>query len=1565
LKITLGLYFTKETVDSVDLEFDIKEYHYTLYYYDQAGNLTQTVPPQGVAMITSKQTLDAVEDYRVNSILNLPVYPNHELATNYRYNTLNEVRWQNTPDGGISQFYYDRLGRMSISQNAEQANQSIQEYSYTLYDSLGRIKEVGQLSSVTAMTKNIAFDSAQLQPWIRNNVKEQITRTWYDTTPFDLSALGVVQHNLRTRVAAIAYYDNDSEDPNHAVHYTYDIHGNVNTLVREIQALHSINQGYKRIDYDYDLVSGNVNFVHYQKAKEDQYIHAYEYDADNRLIVVRTSMDGIHWDRDAQYDYYRHGPLKRTTLGELNVQGSDYVYTLHGWLKGVNSNSLLEKNDVGQDGMAGSENDKTARDVYGFSLHYYNGDYKPINGVNNAPSDYFLLDEAGSGFSSAGTDLFNGNIGKMVTALGRISNPIVGRVYQYDQLNRIAAASTYTNYLQSSNKWMASGIASDDYTSSYTYDANGNILTLDRNADNGREMDRLTYHYKAGTNQLSYVDDQVHKDSFDYDIDDQYLDNYTYDKIGNLISDRAEEIVDIQWTVYGKIRSITRKGTAMPIDLPQSIRWENRNGVTQDTTTGLLTKNGAIGWSYGASSRQVITGDGAIEWTLQGSVSQFMNSIVGLTYADGNESTIDYNWYLESNGGNNYTRARNNSTNQQTYTGFQAGDVLRIERKGNTIYWYRNGGLPVYQMTETQLDKPLMVDVHLYEGFGRIENLKIFGAADQSQGVSTKPSLNFEYSPDGHRVAKHVRDSTGTTTSTWYVRDASGNIMATYTKTWKQVFDASKVEVLEIYDEIATNQNYTSRLAFLDGAINWYDDVPSSKLDSLEDEVTTHVALPFLYNFSPVDYLTGSTFDGVYNNESIDTIVEALRAAGLADNLVVDGFCNTCVQDFLVHMMTMDYYNFLDQLNSNDPARFNYLATTLGVNTFQPIPNQIAQIMGMSSPTNTESILSSYGHDCGLFNAIYINMFGLNTPISLMFITTMPNAKTCIRNFFTETQLAQAFHSYFGQSRLWDKVFIASPGTHGDYIASIRIDYPQSFLYYAVLELESDAQMRTIVDQLANQTVAQWLAAVEVHYGSSYYNNLIQALMNNGNSSQSWLYKLNEHHIYGSSRLGLIEQNQLLAEQVLGTDSVAYHSSLTDSIKTFYRGQKRYELSNHLGNVLAVITDRRIQACDNGNVMHYEAQVVSVSDYYPFGMMIQERNFDAVSYRFSFQGQEKDNEIVGDGDYLAFKFRIHDARLGRFLSVDPLSTEFPWNSPYAFAENKIIENKELEGAETINATMTLTNNRGYVMVLQMSNPRGQLQFVRTTVTGTGATPNGTINSANSYLPGTIEYQTLGRGRGNHHHWGATTTGRSFFNAHKGGQVQYNAYRPIIWSANDGTRTNPVQNRTNTIRSGAIITIGNLPINQRVAQNLNFVQNRLNNAQNQANASVGTTTPINNATNTNVTNIPHPDVAGANIAINQQQVTNGNTTVTGVGNFTININGHNGDATQINALAGQLRAANPNVNVNVNLTNTYNGGNAGQFDYDVTYDQTTTTQTTTTQTTTATDGTTGRNIPQGS
>jgi hypothetical protein len=60
--------------------------------------------------------------------------------------------------------------------------------------------------------------------------------------------------------------------------------------------------------------------------------------------------------------------------------------------------------------------------------------------------------------------------------------------------------------------------------------------------------------------------------------------------------------------------------------------------------------------------------------------------------------------------------------------------------------------------------------------------------------------------------------------------------------------------------------------------------------------------------------------------------------------------------------------------------------------------------------------------------------------------------------------------------------------------------------------------------------------------------------------------------------------------------------------------------------------------------------------------------------------------------------------LGRFLSVDPLEKEYPWNSPYAFAENRVIDGKDLEGKEWSSVKEgTLTTFTVKIKVVNSSN----------------------------------------------------------------------------------------------------------------------------------------------------------------------------------------------------------------------------------------------------------------------
>ena len=103
---------------------------------------------------------------------------------------------------------------------------------------------------------------------------------------------------------------------------------------------------------------------------------------------------------------------------------------------------------------------------------------------------------------------------------------------------------------------------------------------------------------------------------------------------------------------------------------------------------------------------------------------------------------------------------------------------------------------------------------------------------------------------------------------------------------------------------------------------------------------------------------------------------------------------------------------------------------------------------------------------------------------------------------------------------------------------------------------------------------------------------------------------------------------------------------------------------------------------NSSNSIHYCINLSSY--YYPFGMQMKERSFSSGSYAFGFNGMEKDDDVKGDGNSLDFGARIYDSRLGRWLSVDPLESNYPNLSAYSFANNNPVLLIELDGMSFIN-----------------------------------------------------------------------------------------------------------------------------------------------------------------------------------------------------------------------------------------------------------------------------------------
>ncbi|MEL6561897.1 MAG: hypothetical protein AAFQ94_27165, partial [Bacteroidota bacterium] len=507
--------------ENFTIDYETGLHHFTLYYYDRASNLINTVPPEGVRFISVKDETDRVAAKGKET--------SHQLLTSYQYNSLGNLTLQHSPDGDTTLFWYNDIGQLRFSQNGKQKEE--QTFSYTKYDRLGRIIEVGQSdnfdeASIMRSVNDLGYPESGTQKNI-SVYSEVISTSLPD---------GLVQRNLRNRVS-YTYLDHDGDgstiDDQTMTIYSYDPHGNVEWLVQSIPGL----DVPKVIRYEYDLVSGNVLSVSYNPGHEDQFYHRYTYDSDNRIVSAETSDNGYLWDMDAQYKYYVHGPLKNTVIGSDKVQKTDYLYTIQGWIKSINSPVA---NGTGQ---------QTASDVFAMTLNYFNGDYTRNN--SNA-GDMTVTDDK---------SLYNGNISALEFATLSSDKEWIrtGYRYTYDELNRIRESkfNVGREVGENVNFYSRNGFLSD-----FKLDGNGNLEQLNRFDIDANQFDQMTYHLQNGKNRLDYVTDSIFNSELHVaDIESQAAGNYEYDSIGNLTRDVGERM-SIDWTVYGKVHSLSEESVA-------------------------------------------------------------------------------------------------------------------------------------------------------------------------------------------------------------------------------------------------------------------------------------------------------------------------------------------------------------------------------------------------------------------------------------------------------------------------------------------------------------------------------------------------------------------------------------------------------------------------------------------------------------------------------------------------------------------------------------------------------------------------------------------------------------------------------------------------------------------------------------------------------------------------------------------------------------------------------------------------------------------------------------------
>ncbi|PRA92616.1 sugar-binding protein [Chryseobacterium sp. MYb7] len=455
----------------------------TYYLYNDYGQLIYVISPKAEAQITSN-----------NNVVTQQILD--DLCYQYKYDNKGRLVEKKLPGKGLESMIYDRQNRLVGSQDAE-LNQKGQ-WLYTKYDQFGRVAFTG----ISAGGNRIS-EQALANNFVSNNVKRTdfpffnregmdvfydpnqtypnvvwvklLSVNYYDTYPqysfnpsFPSNIAGKPimtddpAGNVSTRTLPVMSFVKNVEDDNWTKNYSY-----YDTKGRAIGG-YSINHlgGYTKTESDLDFVGVPLQTKAYHKRlntdTERVITQTFTYDNQNRLLTHTHQVDSNTPEILAQNKYNELSQLESKKVGGTSaaspLQTIDYAYNIRGWLTKINDPANL--------------NGK----LFGYEIKYQN----PV-------------------YTNIATGKFNGNVAE-IDWKNSSENVLKRYSYSYDVLNRLKDA-IYTEP-------NATNPYNNNYNENATYDLNGNIATLRRNAfpvsgTTSTLVDDLTYQYTG--NRLDKV----------------------------------------------------------------------------------------------------------------------------------------------------------------------------------------------------------------------------------------------------------------------------------------------------------------------------------------------------------------------------------------------------------------------------------------------------------------------------------------------------------------------------------------------------------------------------------------------------------------------------------------------------------------------------------------------------------------------------------------------------------------------------------------------------------------------------------------------------------------------------------------------------------------------------------------------------------------------------------------------------------------------------------------------------------------------------------------------------
>ena len=589
--------FGREVYKKVEVATGVYSESYQIY--DQMNRLAYIIMPEGVSQLNATGRWD-LTDATLTA----------EQLYRYEYDERGRLIASKAPGQGEEQIVYDSYNRPLLTSTATM--READEWIYRKYDELNRVAYTGKYST----TKDQASLTAEAESAMSTSeLYEEKTQpsTWrvsinHYTNKVYPTSIDQDQH-LVTH-----HYDDYDTDHAGTDEYTYTPGSELNmpeeasTRTLGFETVKQVSVLEPTAAMHYPLLSSAVFYDDYGRAihaqsnnvynpgsaqrtylEFDNHHHLiksksvdkgtmfnavitrerYAYDHRGRLLEKYHQVDDHPEVQTAAYEYNSLGQLidkKLHVQGEDHLQSIDYRYSIQGWLTSIN-NSQLTKDGISND----DEND-----LFGMQLYYANEDAALGN-----------------------TARYNGQISAVTWQSHNPSSTSIGNTerersytYHYNKGNRLTAAH-YKAKDKGATQWNQE---LDAYSTSYSYDLNGNLQSLQRNAMdiNGTvvEIDDLLYSYTG--NRVSYVTDKGDQ-TLGFEEIAGITASYDYDANGNITTQANRGINKIEYNYLDKVTKVEKVKNGQTITIEYVYTAEGHQIQKLETIAGKTTQTDYIG----------------------------------------------------------------------------------------------------------------------------------------------------------------------------------------------------------------------------------------------------------------------------------------------------------------------------------------------------------------------------------------------------------------------------------------------------------------------------------------------------------------------------------------------------------------------------------------------------------------------------------------------------------------------------------------------------------------------------------------------------------------------------------------------------------------------------------------------------------------------------------------------------------------------------------------------------------------------------------------------------------